>query len=235
MSTEQQQRTATPEVHKLWKDGLSWEMQFWGDWIQTRGLDWPDEFRARLDPECPFQPHLRPFLNVPADLTARVLDVGSGPLTKIGKKWDSRKIEIVAVDPLADDYNAALQRIGVTPLVTTRRGEAERLTDLFPHAFFDLVSAVNCIDHSYDAVAAIRQMLLVTRPGAFVDLGHSINEAETQKYTGLHQWNFAGENGRFIVWRPGVRIDVLDQVAELVGEARVNASDNWIAVQLRRK
>lgn len=221
-------------VRSRWTEGLGAEIQFWGDWIESRGLEWQAEFRDRLDPHRPLQPHLRGLIDVPPGSTIRILDVGSGPLTNLGKKWDDRRIEIVAADPLADEYNRSMEAAGIVPLVRPVRVEAERLTEVFAEGAFDLSHALNCLDHCHDPVEAIRQMLLVTRPGAWVQLDHAVNEAVRQSYTGLHQWNLCIEDGRLICWRPGVRVDVCEAVRDLTRETRIVPRSDWVSVGFRR-
>jgi SAM-dependent methyltransferase len=235
MTTTEPASPSGQSVQETWKKGLPSEVNFWQQWIDSKGLRWPDEFKSRLDPDRPLQEHLRPLLNVPEGLSIRILDVGAGPLTRLGKTWGDRRIEILPVDPLADEYNKAMDAAGISPLVRTRRGEAEHLTDILPRSFFDLSYAINCLDHCYDALEAIRQMLLVTRPGAFVHLDHAVNEAEKQMYHGLHQWNFCIEDGHLICWRPDLRIDVGERLADLIEETRIRPTPNWVSVSFKRR
>lgn len=220
-----------------WTSGLPAEVQFWEDFIRTRGLDWPHDFRDRLNPDLPFPPHLRARLvpEPPPGSVIRVLDVGSGPLTTLGTRWEGRTVELVPIDPLADRYNELLDQAGITPPNRTRHGEAERLTEYFPEGHFDLAHAVNSLDHSYNPLESIRQMLLVVKPGAYVQLEHAADEAETQKYDGLHQWNFRIESGRLVIWRPGERLDVGAELGGLVSVVSINnAHPTWVSAGLRR-
>lgn len=227
--------TADKSIKAVWSEGLASEAGFWDKWIETKGSRWKEDFERRMDPQAPFADNLCSLIAAPEGARVRVLDVGAGPLTRLGKKWGGRSIEIVAIDPLADEYNASLDKAGIIPLVRTRRGEGERLSEYFPESSFDLTYAVNCLDHAADPYEAIRQMLLVVKPGGFAQLEHATNEAERQKYHGLHQWNFSEEGGRFIISRPGTRIDVQEQLGDMVSEARVNAKENWISVGLRKR
>ena len=34
-------------------DALQGEIQFWRNWLSTKGMYWPDDFRARFDPDLP--------------------------------------------------------------------------------------------------------------------------------------------------------------------------------------
>jgi len=135
--------TNPADVSSIWSDGLNIETDFWYRWFQTKGLQWPQEYARRVDPALEFQQHLRRFITVPEGGTVRVLDVGAGPLTLLGKVWPGRTVELVPVDPLAEHYDRIMAEVGVTPLARTRLGHGERLLDLFPPSSFDLAYAAN--------------------------------------------------------------------------------------------
>lgn len=67
----------------------------------------------------------------------------------------------------------------------------EELSRCFPPDFFHVVHVRNALDHALQPCAAIREMLIVTRPGGTVLLRHGENEAAVQKYVGMHLWSFA--------------------------------------------
>ena len=141
-----------------------------------------------------------------------ILDVGAGPATTVGKRFGSIFLAVTAVDPLAAEYGRLLARHGVSPPVRTQEVEGERLEEQFGGEAFDIVYARNAIDHAADPVKIIENMLAVTRLGGYVVLRHSRNEALTQRYVQLHQWNFDSRGGRFIVWRPGRETDVSERL-----------------------
>jgi len=214
-------RTVDERVGEIWAESLSEEIDFWRRWFETKGLWWKDSYAWRTDPNYEFQQDLRPYVNVPEGGTVRVLDVGAGPLTVLGKLWPGRKLDLVAVDPLAEQYDKIMAEVGLTPLVRTRAGHGERLLDLFPPSSFDLVYACNCLDHSYNPVLCLQQMFAVVRPGCWIVTDHLQNEGKAQRYQGLHQWNLTVEKWRvwrpkrFIIWRPGVEFDVQEQLGEI--------------------
>jgi SAM-dependent methyltransferase len=196
-----------PGAGERWEEGLDEEVEYWERWMrEPEASPWPEEWPWRTDPESPLQPHIREHLDPDLE-ELRILDVGSGPLTILGKRWGDRTLHITAVDPLADRYAALFERLGIEPLVRPVPGEAERLTETFAADSFDLVYARNCLDHGYDPLLAIRQMLRVARPGGLVFLEHATDEGEHMRYAGPHQWNFRAEAGRFVIWRPGLRVD----------------------------
>jgi ubiquinone/menaquinone biosynthesis C-methylase UbiE len=147
------------------------------------------------------QAWLQKLLPKPDAAALKFLDVGAGPLTWIGKKWGARRIQINALDPLADSYNKILDHYGLNPPVRTVAIAGEDLLKVFPANSFDLAFARNSLDHSYDAPEVIGNMVAVTKPGGIVFLWHAQNEGERYNYQGLHQWNFRQEGDALIVWR----------------------------------
>ena len=166
-----------------------------------------------------------------------MLDVGAGPLTILGKRWGQRRVEITAVDPLADRYAELFERFAVQPPVTPVLGQAERLSDVFAADSFDLAFARNCLDHGYAPLDSIRQMLRVVKRGGVVLLHHATDEGEFMNYAGPHQWNFRVEDGRFVIWQPGRRIDahaLLEATADV--ETSVATDDSrYMSVALRKR
>lgn len=80
------------------------------------------------------------------------------------------------------------------------------------------------MDHAYDPLAAIRQMLKVVKPQHALVLLHNINVGEKEGYDGLHQWNFCWQDGEFIIWNNDLRISVNK---ELSGIADVYLDECW--------
>ena len=85
-----------------WNAKLPEELQFW-DWaLKDGGRNWdPGEWRHCTNPNLDLQEELKALIPAPPGSTVRILDVGSGPLTRVGKRWVDRTIEIVPTDPLA--------------------------------------------------------------------------------------------------------------------------------------
>jgi SAM-dependent methyltransferase len=217
-----------------WDAGVPKEVTFWESFLETRGLHWPEDYRARLDPVALLRRDLWPYIEeVPGD-TVRILDVGAGPLTVLGKTHPSKRLEITATDPLAPHYDRLLAKHRVLPPVRTVPALAERLTKHFPRDRFDLVTAINCLDHSYNPLRAIREMLAVVKPACCAFLSHSENEAEKQNWEGLHQWNFSAADGEFTVRSRRSRIN-LTRALNRQGTVTVLTERNgWIDVLIRK-
>jgi SAM-dependent methyltransferase len=223
----------------VWREkGVSHELEFWRRWFETRGYLWPDDYRRRLDVDAPLEEPLivDRLPQVDADPVA-ILDVGAGPLTCLGKRYPGRSLAIVPVDALADEYDRLLAEFGVEPPVRTELCPGEELLDRFRPDTFDLAYARNSLDHSYDPVTILRNMLAVVKPGGFVVTRHVRTEGEHQSYSGLHQWNFDLEDGRCVLWGKATKHDV----AEAVGDsASVEAfsdddgGDDWVVCVLTK-
>jgi SAM-dependent methyltransferase len=197
-----------------WERELGTEVRFWQTYLgelagedqtnyQRPDYDWSEEpvYAAVIDrlPDGPLQ----------------ILDVGAGPMTAMPKVHAGKQITITAFDPLADEYNARLGELGIEPLVRTHRSTGEELLEHVAAGTFDLAHASNCLDHAYDPGLAVRNMVTAVRPGGLVLLRHERNEAVNEHYLGLHQWNFDVDGDDFILWRPGTRRNLSEELRGL--------------------
>ena len=66
----------------------------------------------------------------------------------------------------------------------------------------------NALDHSFNPLLGIMQMLYVTRIGGKVVLNHMDNEAVNAQYQGLHQWNLQVVGENFLIWNKHMKVDV---------------------------
>ena len=197
------------ERFELWASGIPHELSFWMHWAKTRGAEWPAEFAARMNPATPLVPWLGEWASKAGLDHVRVLDVGAGPLTSMGYvPPPGVTMELIATDPLADAYTRIFDALGLARPVPTSFAMAEELSAFFPVDSFDLVHCRNALDHSFDPIRGLTEMLRVVKPGGQVMLFHNANEAESEGYTGFHQYNFDVEDERFIIWRGATRWDV---------------------------
>jgi len=130
----------------------------------------------------------------------RVLDVGAGPLTWIGKNGTDASwplMRLIRWRKRMDSSCASRHQAAVE----TKAGDGEDVVKLFGRQVFDLTFARNCLDHSYDAIQAVTSMIEATKPGGIIVLWHGPDEGETECYQGLHQWNFHLENAELVVWK----------------------------------
>jgi SAM-dependent methyltransferase len=218
------------------KGSLLSEIEFWDAYFRTKGLEWPDTYGVRLDPDFPLQP--RPAALLPPRSEAHILDVGAGPLTYLGKTREGMRINITAVDPLAHEYDRILHKYQIIPIIRTQKLAAEELTKRFPSNTFDLVFARNCIDHTYDPERAIVQMIDVVKSGGYVLLEHRPNEATAQNYAGLHQWNFfLSANGDFLISSKSKQVNITEKYSKrctITCEMVVDVGD-WLITRIQKR
>jgi SAM-dependent methyltransferase len=196
------------------ENALEEELEFWREFFKTGGLQWPRDFESRLNPDQPIQEYVAACLERLEGDVVHILDVGSGPVTSLGRKHPSKQIGITATDILASRYDQLLVEVGVAPAVRTIYADAERLSEQFGKDVFNIVHARNSIDHTGDPLRAIEQMMTVARPRGYVVLYHAENEGRKQNYEQLHQWDFTCEDGCFIIAdRAGRRTNMTEMLS----------------------
>ena len=191
-----------------------------------------------MDPQCPFQ--LREDLESVND---KILDVGSGPYSRLGFCIDEKKLDITLLDPLACVYRMIGTKYGVNFPIQAQTGMVELLHVLYPRDKFDFVHMSNALDHSFSPLIGLKELLFVTRIGGKVVLRHSDNEAENENYKGFHQWNLTVDGGKFIIWNKDKKIIVneyLNEIADIECVQRAEETlldDTWIynKVIIRKK
>lgn len=230
-------RTVPPVQAHSREQTLREEVAFWDEYLRTRGGQrWAQEFEFRLRPDSELQDDIAQSLDISPGGTLSILDVGSGPLSYLGKRWPGRTVCLTAVAPLAAHYNELLKKYCINPPVPTQLAAAERLVIHFPLNHFDVVYARNSIDHSCDAPQAVDQMFAVARPGGCVLLEHGLCKGAAQNYAGLHTWNFLMQNGEFVIEDSnGKRVNMTQHFAG-IGEVSctISSERNWISVRINK-
>ena len=207
---------------------------FWAAWLAgAPGTEeWWSDRESRFDPDTEIRdPLVRDELERNPAEEISILDVGAGPVTKLGFRFPGKTLTIVPVDPLADEYERLLRDLGLDPPIRTIRVAGEALLEHFGSRRFDIAYSTNALDHSADPFAIISNMTALVRPGGAVLLRHKRNEGESARYEGLHQWNFDVVDERFVVWNNAVRVDV---GAALEGRAQTTTwiSENEVLARL---
>lgn len=215
--------------HKAqWRKGIAEEVYFWDGFIGSKGGKWPEDFVERFDANLPLQPYLAEIISAPKGATIRILDVGAGPLTFVGRTSPDWEIEITPVDPLADAYDQILAHYELVPPVRTLNVAAEEVEATFPANHFDLVTARNTLDHAFDPAHAILQMLAVAKPGGKIHLAHHIDEASNNANHGLHQWNFRVEDGVFVIENQGRKVNMDERLHPFGTVDNIVFDEKWL-------
>jgi SAM-dependent methyltransferase len=181
------------------------ELQYWQGQFHAYKQSGDAYVDRLLNPQTPLDPRLERLIadTLPAaGATARILDVGCGPLSVLGKRA-SFPIELVGVDPLADDYKALLARAGLEPPHRSVAGMGETLDELFEPESFDFIYSRNALDHCENPMRVISNMMRLARAGAKILILVNQNEAENAAYSGFHRWNFDKLSNFVVVWNGG--------------------------------
>jgi len=218
------------------------EVDYWHQWLATKGGKWGDDYNHRFDPSAEVaDPALREVVaKLPGDRAA-ILDVGSGPVSTVGYRFPGKTITLVPVDPLADEYDRLLAKTDVRPPVRATREVGEHLLKRFGLGRFDIAYARNAIDHAVDPLLIVENMIAVVRQGGYVVLRHVRNEGVRQDYVQLHQWNFDRRENHFIAWRPSEEINVsaalrdVDDIRCSIEPGSETEPVEWIVCTLRKK
>ncbi len=217
----------------IWSSALPEELRFWDYWLTTDDAEVAPSRQNRL------RARERPLLDRLASSASdneqvRVLDVGAGPLTTLGTLINGRSAEVVAIDPLANQYTELLERAGIEPPIPTIHGEGENLVSQFGENAFHGVYCANALDHCYAPMQVFRQMVSVVKPGGLVEVLCFNNVGEMEQYQGLHQWNITIRDGRPTIWNKSAEIDVGSELEGLASpEGEINDA-NLVVIQIRK-
>lgn len=215
----------------LWQSGVQSEIDFWSNWFATKGSEWPDDYKTRMQPQ-PLVPWIIDLLPKTQE-KLRILDVGAGPISKMGTYVPDQSAEIIAVDPLANYYNKIAFEHDIELPLATQLAFAEDLSCHFDESSFDLINCQNALDHSIEPMWGVIEMCLILKTGGVIFLAHRKNEAEFENYDGLHQWNFDDDNGEFIIWNKERRLNV-SQILSSVAKIENSINNDILSVVIRK-
>lgn len=216
---------------RAWEAGVEQELEWWRRYLASGGLDQPEELAFRLAAETELQLHIARHLPKARDRWS-VLDCAAGPATTLGKLHRGTRLEITAVDALAARYDALLDELGLEPPVRSIECEVERLSERFEPDSFDLVYMRFALDHCYDPIAALRQMVRAARPGCCVLIEHYRDASQTE-YRGLRQWDLIPQEDNLLIQNVDRRISVAQEVTGV--EIDLGVSSTRLTLLLRKR
>lgn len=192
-----------------WLAGLENEIDFWNCYMKDEGGIYFYGFKTTVSSERQFDLED----DIPVNMYGKeykFIDVGSGPFSRCGKITNKVCLNAISVDPLAYAYTELKTKYHIDNGVRLENGFVELLDKTFQANTFDMVHMSNSLDHSFSAIDGIYQLLNICKIGGKVILRHAENEAETEQYDGLHQWNLSlyNEENSFIIWRQNERYDI---------------------------
>jgi SAM-dependent methyltransferase len=219
----------------LWRFAHFSEARYWKLKIKQLYTEEPEYIKNITNPDREIDSFFTSMIDHDDVSHVRILDVGSGPLPIIPKNWEGKVVHVIAIDPLAKEYSRILRKYHINPPVKATFGEAERLLNFFPKNFFDFIYAANSIDHGYNPMKAIRNMIEVAKPGATIYMEHYTNEAENENYAGMHQWNFDTEDGVFYIWNLREKHDITRMFNEIATTECTITNNDIIKVHIKKR
>jgi ubiquinone/menaquinone biosynthesis C-methylase UbiE len=218
------------------EEALRLETAYW-DLVVSGKFRLPDRtdfFYRKVRNEVYLADYLSKYLKRPH---TSILDVGAGPHTIIGKPRSTDiTIDVTAVDPLAHEYDKILAQHDIIPRIRTIYGDAEKLSEQFGENVFDFVYSRNAIDHAENPRSAIVEMVKVCKPAGWVMFEGNTNEAVSENYKQLHQWNFMtvdnGGLGDCVLWNK----DHAELVSNIVGDMGALSTwrTQWFRVEINK-
>ncbi|MEZ5988747.1 MAG: class I SAM-dependent methyltransferase [Planctomycetota bacterium] len=153
------------------------------------------------------------MLHLAREGTLRVLDVGAGPITNLGYVHPGTLIHITAIDALADQFQTLLRELDLTPPPVVTIGiRGEELDRFIPAQSYDAAYCTNALDHCFDPLRVVSNMLHAIRVGGVVSMLHFVDEGEFEEHEGLHQWDLFLDGDRPMIAKEG-RADPIDLCA----------------------
>lgn len=145
----------------------------------------------------------------------KFIDIGSGPYSRCGFVSNILELRTLAVDLLAKAYQIMREKTSIDSPIKQSSGFLELLSTQFQEGEFDCVHMSNSLDHCFDPIFGLHQLLYICRIGGKVILRHYENEAENEKYSGFHQWNISCRNdeGSLVIWRGDIKYNVCELLA----------------------
>jgi len=168
-------------------------------WIDQYRLEYPEDLEEFIDLlNARFQVH-----------KSRVLDVGSGPISRLAK--GIHKFELYCLDPLAGEYDRLHRITGMKVDFKFIEGNCEELNTIFRAESFHLVYASNSLDHTDSPALCIRCMSDMLKPDGVLFVESYEKEGSYHHWYGLHQYDLTLESPDLYL---GTRNDGMQNITE---------------------
>ena len=187
-----------------WIDSLDTEIKYWDYVMRTKGGVYFTSFDNMTQPNRKFV-YEKYFASIP---NGKFIDIGSGPFSTVGFVTNNTVVDVKFVDPLGNIYNFLKQRYGFENGIKIETGFVECLDKRFRPNTFDMVHMNNALDHCFDPIHGIYELIYITKLGGSIKLRHAENEAQCNNYSGLHQWNIEEKAGKIYIWNNEYSFDL---------------------------
>ncbi len=160
----------------------------------------------------PLVDYLLPFIGDKKEI--KIADVGSGPFRRTGQLLDGVKVEVYQIDQM--DFLDFYAKYGTKPLFPVEVQDMEKMT--YPDNFFDIVHCVNALDHTRNALIALKELIRVAKPGGWVYIDCALiqhtNRGHRHFWDALEDGTFTNGDESFNLKDFGFRIEFIDNGGE---------------------
>lgn len=162
-------------------NGADYEIKFWEGFVKTDRFinGWVADIKT---PEL--NQEVADFIKDNIPMHGSILDCGSGVVSILNGLLP-KNYSLISADLLGEEYETIFD-YKVHGLIAPLPVGAEALT--FEDQF-DIVHMSNALDHCQDPAVAYGKLLAAVKPGGYLILQGFENEADHEKWQGMHQWN----------------------------------------------
>jgi SAM-dependent methyltransferase len=215
--------TASHASETVWQANIDEELGFWQEIVTGRFPEkaWCETSRSYLTQDMPIDhPYfykIADYLDMFSETQINVANVGSGPCVPLRVTHPTHKIHMLHIDPLWPYYERILEAAGYRARTFTAPFPAETMDQALPHNHFHITWSRNALDHSWDPLKGIKNMIKITRPQGKIIVLVNANEGVRESYHGLHKWNFQPTpDGECELWNPDCLFNIGQELKDEV-------------------
>lgn len=241
--TSAEAEQAPAAARTTWEANVGEELGYWQNillGVHPR-KDWVDIARRYLTStisisEDDFTP-MADFIEMFPEKLIEIANVGCGPAVPLAVAHPSRHLRMTLIDPLAGPYTKLLEECGYKSHPVIYPIEVENLDRDLPDNHFHIAWSRNALDHSWDPLRGIRNMIRITRPGGKIIIKVAVNEGQTQNYLGLHQWNFRPrKDGVCELWNKTRTFNLNEEIGGELSDMLVKElPDKWMLIIMTKR
>jgi len=200
---------------------LGTEMAYWDSLLKDKDPDWVME--DICEEISDLVKEISPLV--------KILELGPGPRSRLTTGYDKGLYDLVAVDPLANDFK---KHLGGRDFLV--QGTGEDMWTRFQSESFDIAYASNVLDHTSNPQLCMNHLVYLIRVGGYIIIQGNTNEGSRTDWQGLHKHNIWVE-GKHIMCKTQhgkkfrLSIGPIDMISH---RERILQGNPWFSVVFRR-
>jgi len=166
-----------------------------------------------------------------------VFELGPGPVSRLTEGWKNGLFELVAVDPLADEYKRNFRD---SPFLVN--GYGEYLDTMFEKNSFHMCYASNSLDHVNIPSKCMKNLFYLTKVDGLIMIQGNVREGERTGWIGCHNYNLFLDGNKLMCEEKSGRVYDLTEgldMEKIFERHRTwsdpqNESVEWFSITYRR-